>query len=511
MRVIIDECQELKEENGILNFDFNPINNKPTIILYENITNREGILLLSYINNHRNEIIEIIEQNIKDDEESLRISSDFKEMLENEIKNLSNVLINIKNNSKINIEKIIVNIESFEQLENIDALFYDFNENYPSIYVNLGSLDHEQIINALNILKPKLDKISPNLDKHIKYYGNYNYTAEIKKILDTASNREDTLFTLNTIVDIKKQVQYYNLSPYETCMLVYDMVRDREYKVSCDYMESRDINRILKGDKIVCAGYANLMSTLLNALGIKSEIILLDNEKEESGHARVLSVIKDNKYNLNHIVVSDPTLDRKKENNDFLNSYRYFARTKSYFDIDGFVWEELFAFYPQYFTNIMNSSSVESSDKLEIIKQIRKIYRLIGKENVFEKIENDPYKVYEIITNIELFKKQYKEAYFWLNQSISHESFIQCLYHVRRIEHVINPDKYPLSLDVLEKIDKESKQYKKEEILLEKIFDTTIGKMLMTTEEYNNDETIKIDIERIKVLSKLKQYYNSVN
>lgn len=133
---------------------------------------------------------------------------------------------------------------------------------------------------------------------------------------------------------IKKGIKKYNLSPIEQLMYTYDIVRDRVYVEENDYESSqvsRSLSSILTGDKIVCAGFANIFDEIAKQLGFKSMVYTL--QFGEEYHARNMVYVKDEKYNINGIYFFDPTWDCKKENNDYLKSYKFFARTKSEMDV----------------------------------------------------------------------------------------------------------------------------------------------------------------------------------
>ena len=124
-------------------------------------------------------------------------------------------------------------------------------------------------------------------------------------------------------------------TPFEKFLFVYNFVKN--YKPYKDNPEepklARNMKYILVGDYMVCSGYAKLLVTLLDKVGIDSFMISVgvDNSYENGfdisntpinidWHARVLINIKDNKYNLNGIYVSDPTWDNS-ENYDLYNHF----------------------------------------------------------------------------------------------------------------------------------------------------------------------------------------------
>lgn len=107
------------------------------------------------------------------------------------------------------------------------------------------------------------------------------------------------------------------LSPFEKFILAYRYVTDRIYKEvddGEDLSKSRSLISVLNGDKIVCAGYANLLATILDRLGIpcttQCMVIFDENLKAYGNHATCLVRMVDPKYNIDGIYFSDPTADR---------------------------------------------------------------------------------------------------------------------------------------------------------------------------------------------------------
>ena len=120
---------------------------------------------------------------------------------------------------------------------------------------------------------------------------------------------------------ISSKIEKYNLSPLEKIIYVYDEVKKREYKKSDkDIYESRDLDRVLHSDAIVCVGYSNLFNAILKNLGIKAIPLLSISAR----HQRSLVYIEDSKYNINGVYVFDPTFDSKK-NEKYIDKYNYFG------------------------------------------------------------------------------------------------------------------------------------------------------------------------------------------
>ena len=122
------------------------------------------------------------------------------------------------------------------------------------------------------------------------------------------------------ICDIYEDIKRTNLSPFEQSIYAYDIVKNRKYK-KCDYnlRTSRDLDKILIGDTIVCVGYSNFLNAILKCLNIKA-IPLIDIRRR---HQCNLVYIKDSKYGIDGIYMFDPTGDRKRnDNNDYISNYK---------------------------------------------------------------------------------------------------------------------------------------------------------------------------------------------
>lgn len=122
------------------------------------------------------------------------------------------------------------------------------------------------------------------------------------------------------------------LSPFEKYIYAYNIVKQfKEYNQFNDTsvdneveaaFESRDLYKILMNEYIVCVGFSNLFSDLLNKLKIGNTKISVDvdtsyDDKEELSdlklnkeqHSRVYSNIVDEKYDIDGFYIADPTWD----------------------------------------------------------------------------------------------------------------------------------------------------------------------------------------------------------
>ena len=110
------------------------------------------------------------------------------------------------------------------------------------------------------------------------------------------------------------------LSPFEIYTKLYQIVKDfksyKEVEEGDDLDKSRTLSKLLFNEYIVCEGYVNLLQELCKRYNIEtyymSVDVLPDDTKDlnnTNDHARLLVKMKDDKYGIDGLYVSDPTLD----------------------------------------------------------------------------------------------------------------------------------------------------------------------------------------------------------
>lgn len=258
------------------------------------------------------------------------------------------------------------------------------------------------------------------------------------------------------------EIESLHLSPLEKVMYVYDIVRDRIYKEESsdeELSESRDLTRVLLGDKIVCEGYARLMCTLLSKLEISNmKYRLICNDVEGIGHSRVVVYIDDEKYDIQGVYYLDPTADhRTDETRDFLYRYRFFVKTKheiehlsngSFTDI---TFGDFGENYVIEFAKMCREKGLAHIDK-RVIEEINRISFLIDGKSIIPNPqlldENLPdvlrrtFDLDETIKNL----NRYVELF---NKQLSCEKFMRLLVGVRKLQYYHEPDKYPFSMTAI--------------------------------------------------------------
>ena len=362
------------------------------------------------------------------------------------------------------------------------------------------------------------DHLDVNYDTYLevkKYFGGYpniEFFVEGNSYSTTFSQYEKTVLAIKEIVDGIKSFDY---SPLEQALYAYDLVRDRFYVMEEDdedYTVSRDLSSVLFGDKIVCAGFANIYNTILHMLGFNTSTFrLISNVTKGKGHARVFAYIKDDKYGIDGLYFFDPTFDCKKDDsNSFLESYRFFARTKDQMELydrgrytyktydlfdseDVYEWEEE---HPQEYvsiTDLLGKVSLANANKMA---------RMLGKKPV--EVTKDGISKVQVV---DLLLDGCTKA----DKPLGSQVFIEALYRVRRNQYYIDPTKYAFDMNTLTNILVKSKlvcDLSAEDRLLAAIFGGIYTVTSLSAEEvvskFIEEHDLNSDIERIKLIRTLR-------
>lgn len=120
------------------------------------------------------------------------------------------------------------------------------------------------------------------------------------------------------------KVQGRDLTVLEKFLYAYDISSNFVYKKNdtdengkqIDVYASRNVIRVLNGDKIVCVGFAHLLKELCDRLNIPCMTISLKAVKiGESGHCLCIVYINDPVYKIKGTCMSDPTYASIKKSN----------------------------------------------------------------------------------------------------------------------------------------------------------------------------------------------------
>lgn len=243
-----------------------------------------------------------------------------------------------------------------------------------------------------------------------------------------------------------RKIKKYDLSPLEQLIYVYDIVKKRMYikEKSGDSRASRDLDRVLSGDSIVCEGYINWYNAILRCLFINATSI----RSLDVCHQRSVLYIKDPKYNIDGVYTFDPTWDRRKSIDDtsYLANYNYFAIPVKQSNIDAP--DSLFDPLDYSLDDLINLSSKDDNITLssKILSNLEILFSLIS-ENFKDFEEDLCLNVFfngKIKNKLSTIYSNFQSKYFVSN--IKPEVFLIALYNTRKAEYY-NNDIDDLSLD----------------------------------------------------------------
>lgn len=341
-------------------------------------------------------------------------------------------------------------LENFDNLLDCIDLFLFYNDvDVKEILKENPILKNKKIVlnKFLNISDfEKLQELKKDYDGinvYVRLDGNSDYVS-LKSCEDT----------MNYIKNIGDKVKSLNLSPFETIIFVYDIVRDRYYKDEGKdekYTKSRDLSEVAFGEAIVCHGYAELFKAILNYIGIETYLAPLRVKDEDIGHTRNEIYVVDPKYNINGVYYFDTTWDSKERDKEdqFLLKYKYLAKTRGEMEeIENHIYE--YNNSPKYSQDMLEKFKIalenrELENVLNYISTFRYLGRVAGSKldlNPTDYFTSGGVKFENIKDELEEILKKY-------NKPISAETYIRAINEVRKIEYYINSEKYPYSLDVL--------------------------------------------------------------
>jgi len=257
------------------------------------------------------------------------------------------------------------------------------------------------------MLKQIFDKISKSDEKYnieievenreiIKKSGLLNY-ENINLSIYTDGNDYTLTEYLKEEIQLEsliKPIKESNLSPYEKYIAVYNIVKQfKPYQENKKIPEqSRYLRYILNNEYMVCYGYANLLKTLLDKVGISSiqigtmfEDLSADTSKEKTssteliGHERNIIKIDDEKYNIHGIYVVDATWDNDEEKDYYNNASMTFDRKKESKALEILTNEDLLLDFHtiEEFTEKINfylKRNISKSSESEHLKKIVRAY-----------------------------------------------------------------------------------------------------------------------------------------
>ena len=234
--------------------------------------------------------------------------------------------INIKDIdiSKIKYKEIIDHeLQKYESNDSKTDSKFDNIDNYLYIPANdietikkYVELKENNLLNYTIVFKTmyynyNTSLISDNINyfKTIKDKKDIYFSFDGEKLLSLDQIIKDDEFLDYCVQNIKNS----DMSPFEKYLAIYDIVKNfKQYNKRPDdilLQESRNLYMILNNNYMVCAGYARLLETLLKRIGIDATFLISPTYRDDIQHAIVALKIKDEKYNLDGVYLSDPTDD----------------------------------------------------------------------------------------------------------------------------------------------------------------------------------------------------------
>lgn len=437
----------------------------------------------------------------------------------------------------LNINLIDYNTDSYNDLdetiiyecENLDIDFYELYKNIDKINNKLKDsfpginefLDKNNLIFFTND-----NDFNVSIFSFIKKYKNLNvlisvdnYKSLVENLKDEDypnlkilfNNSEEAVYykdfylMFSKLNEIIKFINHYNLSPLEKVLLVYDIVKANEYNEENkneDYSTSRNLNRIINSDKIVCVGFSNLIDFLLTNLGFECNKISLEYKDKDFGHQRNFIKLKDDKYGIDGIFFLDATWDSKRDEK-YLDNYYCFLKPIT------------------FFRRIKPNEIIETPKRFKLFNQT--------KEEILEKIKNNNNfdfinlsvnvsMLLKIIDNkqsfITLFQDDFErnekllnKIFKYFSQKIDEEAFKNALYKVRRIEYINNIIEYEPNEEYINSVCEKIYGKSAEDRLLKLIFGNDEPTLDTDLEEIGA-ESVEQDLLRIRFLKALKTKLN---
>lgn len=424
-----------------------------------------GTSIVESINNYKSSFDKAILSEYDYIRDGISIEEDEKDYYFDKINSLRENLSQDIESFLNSFESIEIDVDDIEDFDKVEKLIEGINI---PVIINVREISDSYLINNIKRIDDNLKKKFSNRITYCIKQCMYDSESHYE---DNSYDVSDVLLVLNFLDDIVKDVEKYNFTPFEKIMYVYDIVKDRYFKYADEeesYLESRDLARVLKSDKIVCFGFVILFKSILDKLGIENDIVNLNGVTDETiGHVRNLICVKDSKYDLDHILYFDATWDSKKENicdAELLDVDRYdhFAKNKLYFmQKDRNRLKEIHNL--PYFLRKNDDYSFLVENVSDNLRDIKRMFskidwytyckEYIDDEDLFYKmsclLSDNPSVWFTVIKDSNFCIDAYIECCKMLKREVSSDVFSKCLYTVRKVQNSLNPDKYNNDIDCL--------------------------------------------------------------
>lgn len=432
--------------------------------------------------------------------------------------NTYNFLTETFTNEKSNGDTYRVNNNTvLEIINNYDYISFIGELPIISEYIKKNNLQEKNIYISYG-----LDFSQKTYDDVIKYLGDVpNLYLTICGNMDYVSFKdfEKSLSIFNNYTNFIKSLE---LSPIEEIMCAYDIVKNKMYSEEEENEAnelSRDLCKVLLGDRIVCLGFSRIFNELLEQLGYKSMVCSYDDIKNSNGgHARNFTYIKDDKYGIDGLYFFDVTWDSKKEDDEdfYINRYRCFLKSLN----------EIESLTPSNLVNRSFNANVFSDEVLENVniiglnelKSLNTLSNFLEEKELIDSQKVSMYYMNEMRGKstkdildesdkyeIKQFISKYKDKF---NKRIDLKTFLKILYNVRIKEYYYN---------MTEKLDKEnlirsmlsSNFITKDFLLIAAIFDYNKEqkqrKLIHDSNEMIMKNKLDLGIKRVELTKTLKK------
>lgn len=302
--------------------------------------------------------------------------------------------------------------------------------------IEIKSTDYDNILNSIK----EINKVNNNLEFIIDVEDTNKFNLVLFNLDRVDFNNvfvkvKEDKFSINEYIQNEKMLYdmispAINLSPYEKFLYAYDIVKHfKKYQENKeDKSMSRGLYKVINNnDYMVCVGYATLLKDLLTKLGINSvkysvsvdtgfdnvnimkSVIDEDVKTNMAHHARLLVNLKDEKYGIDGIYISDPTWDNILDKdiythalmtfNEVLDSgrYNYYSRNNL---IELFYANNKEEFYDRvnyYMNKMIDNKSISLSEGETVeMRFVNNLVRIIKEiDEVYFNMLKEKYKVLE--------------------------------------------------------------------------------------------------------------------
>lgn len=210
---------------------------------------------------------------------------------------------------EFDLDSILASID-FPTLFKSTAPFFDV-QAISQIPINYLKTKKKVYINIIDLpLEDRIKLIAdPLIHDNVIFFDRYCNGKETKK--------SELVFIYNHLMDLALTIKLKNYTKAEMLFYIYDYLKKKVAKASEDIQGSRCLYDVLKGDAIVCTGYANYFLGLCEILGIPAELASWNpTDGEKIGHDSIIVYLNDRKYGLLGVYGIDPAWDSKKNEED---------------------------------------------------------------------------------------------------------------------------------------------------------------------------------------------------